>query len=100
MSEIISDESLLKKLEFHDILYVEDFLGYSEKELNELGDITQEEIDEINNRIKENIDIVEEGEESSDEVLTCPECGQPIDETMTECPNCHVGLSFEVVEEE
>ena len=100
LSEIISDESLLKKLEFHDILYVEDFLGYSEKELNELGDITKEEIDEINNRIKENIDIVEEGEESSDEVLTCPECGQPIDETMTECPNCHVGLSFEVVEEE
>ena len=72
-------------------------IGYTEDELKELGDISDEEIKEINKQISENIDIVEEGEEQ-EEVLTCPECGHPIDESMTECPNCHVGLSFEVEE--
>ncbi|MBN1835352.1 MAG: zinc-ribbon domain-containing protein, partial [Spirochaetales bacterium] len=33
-------------------------------------------------------DEVEEGYE-------CPECGAPIDTSMTACPNCGVGLSFE-----
>ena len=97
LSDIIQDTDLLKRLEIHDILYVEDFIGYTEDELKELGDISDEEIKEINKQISENIDIVEEGEEQ-EEVLTCPECGHPIDESMTECPNCHVGLSFEVEE--
>ncbi|MGC9312172.1 MAG: zinc ribbon domain-containing protein, partial [Sediminispirochaetaceae bacterium] len=32
-------------------------------------------------------------------VYECPECGHPITIDMTSCPNCGVGLSFEIQEE-
>lgn len=42
----------------------------------------------------------EEETETEEEVYECPECGHPITIDMTSCPNCGVGLSFEVEEEE
>ncbi|MFW5727116.1 MAG: transcription termination factor NusA [Spirochaetia bacterium] len=42
----------------------------------------------------------EEEEAETEEVYECPECGHPITIDMTSCPNCGVGLSFEVEEEE
>lgn len=42
----------------------------------------------------------EEEETETEEVYECPECGHPITIDMTSCPNCGVGLSFEVEEEE
>ena len=100
LSELPLNADLVSRLNKHDILYVEDFLDYSEEELNELGDITSEELLTINEVIRENVDIVEDEEESAEEEFVCPNCGHPIEEGMTECPNCHVGLSFESVEEE
>jgi N utilization substance protein A len=38
--------------------------------------------------------------ESEEEVYECPECGSPVTIDMTECPNCHIGLSFEFEDEE
>ena len=39
-------------------------------------------------------------EESVDvEEYECPECGAKINPSMTTCPNCGVGLSFEYEEE-
>jgi transcription termination/antitermination protein NusA len=42
----------------------------------------------------------EEETETEEEVYECPECGHPITIDMTSCPNCGVGLSFEVEEED
>ncbi|OJF76030.1 MAG: transcription termination/antitermination protein NusA [Treponema sp. CETP13] len=39
-------------------------------------------------------------EESDTEVYECPECGAPVTIDMTECPKCHIGLSFEFEDEE
>ena len=36
----------------------------------------------------------------TEETYDCPECGQPITTSMTACPNCGVGLSFEIEDEE
>jgi N utilization substance protein A len=43
----------------------------------------------------------DEGEESAEEEeeYECPECGAKINPSMTNCPNCGVGLSFEYEEE-
>ncbi|MCF7929096.1 MAG: transcription termination factor NusA [Spirochaetales bacterium] len=43
-------------------------------------------------------DSVEESEE--EESYECPECGHPVTVDMTVCPNCGVGLSFEIEEAE
>ncbi|MDR2802830.1 MAG: transcription termination factor NusA [Treponema sp.] len=37
-------------------------------------------------------------DEDDDEELECPECGAKITTSMTSCPNCGVGLSFEYEE--
>ena len=41
--------------------------------------------------------IVKEYEE--EEAYECPECGADITSDMSACPNCGVGLSFEIVED-
>lgn len=88
------NSDLSSRLEKHDILYVEDFLDYSDDELRKLGDITDEEIAEIHKVIDENFEF-EEKSDDTDEVFECPECGHPLTVGMTECPNCHVPISFE-----
>ncbi len=55
---------------------------------------TEETEEEASEEEPEEIDSEEE------EVYECPECGHPITIDMTSCPNCGVGLSFEVEEEE
>lgn len=39
-------------------------------------------------------------QEETEEVYECPECDAPVTIDMTECPNCHIGLSFEFEDEE
>ena len=48
------------------------------------------------------VDIIEDEApvEGDEESFACPKCGYPLKVGMTECPNCHVGISFEEVEEE
>lgn len=98
LADLPIDAALVEKLNKHDILYVEEFLDYDSNELEELGDISEEEIEEIGKIIRENIDIVED-EQEDEATFVCPSCGHPIEEGMTECPNCHIGLSFESAED-
>jgi transcription termination/antitermination protein NusA len=42
----------------------------------------------------------EQYQEYEEETFECPECSAPITIDMTTCPNCGVGLSFEIEEEE
>lgn len=92
------DAAIVSKLEKHDILYVEDFLEYSDEDIAELGDISEEEAAQINKAISESVDIIEEDTEEG--TFECPNCGHPLKEGMTECPNCHVEISFESLDEE
>ena len=106
LTDLPIDARLIDKLHFYDIWSVEEFINLTDEDLagmHEAGhDISQDDVDRINEIIRENVDIIEdevEGEEG-EETFACPNCGHPLTYGMTECPKCHVGISFEEVEEE
>ncbi len=101
LTDLPLDKALIDKLNFYDIYSVEEFINLSDEELATMDRLTAEEIETINNVIKENVDIVEDEVESEEgEGFACPNCGYPLTVGMTECPNCHVGISFEEVGED
>ncbi|MBN2627273.1 MAG: transcription termination/antitermination protein NusA [Spirochaetales bacterium] len=87
---------------------IEALVGMEMEELANLPGITDEDISEIRNVIEDTVEIVEEQsgyeeeafEEGEDEEYECPECGAPISLDMETCPNCGVGLSFEIEDDE
>src|SRR6056297_2728855 len=60
---------------------------------------TEEEAAEETPVEEEAVDTEPVDEYEEEEVYECPECGHAITTDMTSCPNCGVGLSFEVEEE-
>ncbi|MFA6892124.1 MAG: transcription termination factor NusA [Sphaerochaetaceae bacterium] len=94
LSELPIDKELLKKLQFHDIYSVEEFINLRDEELKSYGDFSDDEIKEIRDTISENVDIVEEDAEDAQMQYVCPNCGKPVTPDMTVCPNCGTGLSF------
>jgi N utilization substance protein A len=95
LSELPLDELLLKKLQFHDVYSVEEFINLTDEELAGFGDLTEEEIIAIKDTINEYVDIVEDEEDGETEYV-CPNCGASITMDMTVCPSCGTGLAFEV----
>jgi N utilization substance protein A len=95
LTELPLDEMLLKKLHFHDVYSVEEFINLSEEDLASFSDLSEEEIIAIKDTINEYVDIVEDEEETETEYV-CPNCGSSITEDMNVCPNCGTGLVFEV----
>jgi transcription termination/antitermination protein NusA len=121
---------LVETLRENGIELIESLIGMSKDRLTALEGVTTQDADTIQKIIRENVEIIEEEESAStavespaeeEEVVTdhasaeeegtteevvqegyeCPECGHyPITDNMTSCPNCGVGLSFEVEEEE
>jgi len=94
---------------------IEDLVALNKNTLSGLEGITAADVETIQNIISESIDIVDETEktnlEETDEDFTgseeeleeeyeCPECGHPITTEMDVCPNCGIGLSFEIEEDE
>lgn len=92
---------------------IEDIVQFIEAYENlQVEGVTKEELDEVYDLIKENVEIVEEGDEASetsedqneetaeeeDEVYRCPKCGAEITIDMTRCPSC--GVEFEFTEDE
>ncbi|QMU99544.1 transcription termination/antitermination protein NusA [Borrelia sp. A-FGy1] len=82
---------------------IDDFLEASEEKLLNLG-ISYEKQCEINKILKEGVVIISNDDDSiervkEEEELLCPECGTVINEDMTFCPGCKIGLSFEFEEE-
>jgi N utilization substance protein A len=98
--------------------YIEDFLALTEEQVGQLVGVTREQLDALARVIDENVEIVEEegeyteqpaepaeeagaaGGEPDAEEFECPECGAKITVEMTACPNCGIGLSFEYADEE
>ena len=101
LTDLPIDEALIEKLHYYDIWTVEEFINLTDVDfggMHEAGhDLTADDVNTINEIIKENVDIIEDEAESEEgeETFACPECGYPLTIGMTECPNCHVGISFE-----
>ena len=102
LTDLPIDKALIDKLNFYDIYSVEEFINLTDEDFASMPNLSAEEIEKINEIIKENVDIIEDEAEAEDgeETFACPKCGYPLRVGMTECPNCHVGISFEEVEEE
>ncbi|MBN2051520.1 MAG: transcription termination/antitermination protein NusA [Spirochaetales bacterium] len=114
-------EHLVSRLAANNIQLIETLINMSTEELLALENMTDEDVKTIESIIAENVDIIEEEEEDEgpledttvpsdeedeeadvdegEEAYECPECGSPITIDMTVCPNCGVGLSFEVEED-
>jgi N utilization substance protein A len=117
-------ERLVELLKENKIELIEDLVSLDDETLRNLHGISPEDVETIRKIIADNIEIIEEeakpsssdeedGEEEEaaseeqaeeetpepEEKYECPECGHPITLDMTTCPNCGVGLSFEVEDE-
>ncbi len=102
LTDLPIDKELIKKLNYYDIYSVQEFINLTEEDFAEMKDLSAEDVEKINEIIKENVEIIEDEVEDAEgeETFECPRCGFPLTVGMTECPNCHVGISFEEVEEE
>nr|WP_267509411.1 transcription termination factor NusA [Borreliella garinii] len=98
------DSSVISNLSKEGLDDINNFLQADEEVLFNLG-VSYEKQEEINKILKEGMIIIaNENDESmekveEDEELLCPECGVVINENMTSCPGCKIGLSFEFEEE-
>ena len=96
----------------HGIVLIETLLNMSRSDLNKIDGITTQDVENLMKVINENVEIIDEEGQSSEidysspddveyeEEFECPECGHPVQINMTQCPNCGVGLSFEIEDEE
>ncbi len=115
-------ERLAEILLQNGIELIETLVNLSVEDLARLEGVTAQDVEKIESIISENVDIIEEevedegaaeedeGEQEAsaaaetevfqEETYECPECGHSITIDMTSCPNCGVGLSFEVEEDD
>jgi N utilization substance protein A len=105
-------ERLVGVLAEHNIVLIETLVNLSREDLGKIDGITAQDVETLMKVIEDNVEIVEDqGEEAPidyspedaveyEEEFECPECGHPVQINMTQCPNCGVGLSFEIEEEE
>ena len=108
-------ERLAGLLSENGIELIEVLVSLEREELIKLEGLTAGDVDTIQNIIAESIDIVEENDVEvyddneydndledvvDEEEYECPECSHPITTDMEVCPECGVGLSFEIEEEE
>lgn len=112
------DPDVLTILHENHIETVEQLLDIPHEYLCTLPGMSEEKVQALEALINESFEIVDENQESEqeiqpenqtapvsdedteEEVYECPECGAPITIDMTVCPNCGVGLSFEYEDEE
>ena len=98
---------------------IESLVSLEKEDLSRLEGITAGDVETIQSIIAESIDIVEEPENNTledepaneeyadspeedevEEEYECPECSHPVTADMEVCPECGVGLSFEIEEVE
>lgn len=86
LSDLSLSESLVKKLQYHDVYTAEEYFDLEPEELEAIG-LTEEEKAEI----AACIDVEEEQEEQ----FECPNCGEILPAGTTRCPKCGVEFEFE-----
>ena len=106
-------ERLVSLLKENGIELIETLISLTTGELEGLSGLTPADVDQIQKIIEDNVEIIEsdeeevlddglEAEEPTDgaevevETYECPECEQPITADMSVCPNCGVGLCFDI----
>lgn len=123
-------ERLVSLLKENGIELIEELIGLSQDDLANLLGLTTDDVEHISKIIENSVEIIESFDDESDnetdnemddksnneldssyeqaeddginkpEIYECPECKEPITINMTACPNCGVGLSFEIEEAE
>ena len=89
---------------------IEDFVEAFDNDTIHIEGVTADDLETINGLINENVEFVEEDEDSTNQVENetnesqpeaeedeyfCPECGAKITLDMTQCPVCGVEFEFE-----
>lgn len=108
------NEKVVSALKEHGIEEIVKFIDDYNADAIKIEGVTKEELDDVYNLIKENVEIVEEDEDEVEpensneekvqpeaeegEKYYCPECGAEITLDMTHCPKC--GVEFEFKEDE
>ncbi|MBN1648997.1 MAG: transcription termination/antitermination protein NusA [Spirochaetales bacterium] len=116
-------ERIVEILVQNGIELIETLVSISAEELAKIDGLTEQDIALVQGILADNVQIIEEDEQESEadeegagqeayeseeeyeeydeeESYECPECGHEITVDMTVCPNCGVGLSFEIDEDE
>ena len=112
-------ERLVSVLRENGIELIETLISLTDGELAGLTGLTPTVVEQIKKIIEDNVEIIEseeveeevlddeteaseevDGAEEEIETYECPDCQHEITADMTVCPNCGVGLSFEVEEVE
>ncbi len=105
-------ERLVELLKQNGIELIESLIAMDGEQLSKLEGMSPQDVQTIQSIIADNVDIIEEEparteaaeatakDEPEAESYECPECGSPITVDMTSCPNCGVGLSFQLEDEE
>ncbi|MCL2880013.1 MAG: transcription termination factor NusA [Treponema sp.] len=114
------DPALAQALLDNGIEFIEDYLSMESGQLKNLENVSDEQLETLRKLIDEYVEIVEEENEeeyeenaesagetppseeekaAEEDEYECPECGAKITVSMTNCPNCGIGLSFEFEEE-
>ena len=111
-----ADQAVVALLKENDIVDIGQFLDALDKgALSGIEGLSAESIAALESLINAEVELVEDesaaadgvvteeefmAEDDSEEEYRCPECNAKITIDMTACPNCGIGLSFEVVDEE
>ena len=108
-----NDFNLIKSIIADNVDIIEEEEDYNEEDYQEPDedyedDNSDEIIDNDDEISSETVSDQEDEEEFADsdeedeeeEGYECPECGNPITLDMTACPNCGVGISFEIEDDE
>jgi transcription termination/antitermination protein NusA len=120
-------DRLVNILRRNGIDLIERLLAMSTEELAAVDGFNADDVAALKAIIDENVEVIEEDleeepaapeeigtastedessvttseeEPAAEEMYECPECGNPISISMTSCPNCGVGLSFEYEDDE
>ena len=115
-------DRLVSLLKENGIELIETLISLSTDGLEGLTGLTPSDVEQIQKIIEDNVEIIESDDEEKSldeesgaseeadedifddtgkvERFECPECDHPITTEMSACPNCGVGLSFEIEEVE
>ncbi len=90
------DIELIKSIIADNVDIIEEEEDYSEQEDYDSNEVEEDDYP-LDAESEQDDDFVDDDE---DDAYECPECGNPITLDMTVCPNCGVGISFEIEEDE
>lgn len=102
-------EEIVASLNDSGITEIQDVIYMTEEQIRSIAGMTDEMVATLLDIIANTVEIedeeegeVEEENQVEDEIedLRCPECNEPIEIGMAECPHCGVGLAFEYYEDD